>query len=302
MTPPHVSVVIPAYNGERFVGEAVGSVLGQTFADLECIVVDDGSTDSTAVVVEAVDDPRLRLVRQDNQGVSEARNRGIDEATGSLVAFLDADDVWLPTKLARQVSLFEDRPGLGLVVSGYSIADEALRPRLVVTPVRRHLDLRRLLMLEASGIGLSFTGVARRSLAAEVRFDPAYSTSADLEFALRMRERAEIDAVQESLALYRVHGDQMHLDLDAFEHDVLAIYRGWVWPGMRYQRHRRRAMGNLYTRLFFYELSRKQRDRARRALRLALRNRPDRLVMLPLWILATRARRRLALARETGAG
>src|SRR3954469_10276808 len=99
---PEVSVVIPAYNAAQTVGTAVDSVLAQTFADLELIVVDDGSRDDTAAVVRARDAPRGKLVRSSNQGVAAARNRGLALASGAFVAFLDADDAWQPTKLERQ--------------------------------------------------------------------------------------------------------------------------------------------------------------------------------------------------------
>src|SRR3954469_12256948 len=99
---PEVSVVIPAYNAAQTVGAAVDSVLAQTFGDFELIVVDDGSRDDTAEVVRARKDPRVNCVRTENGGVSAARNRGLDLAAGSLVAFLDADDAWQPAKLERQ--------------------------------------------------------------------------------------------------------------------------------------------------------------------------------------------------------
>jgi glycosyltransferase involved in cell wall biosynthesis len=99
---PEITVIIPAYNAERTVGIAVDSVLAQTFANFELLVIDDGSQDETADVVTARDDPRVKCVRTENGGVSVARNRGLDLAAGSYVAFLDADDAWQPTKLERQ--------------------------------------------------------------------------------------------------------------------------------------------------------------------------------------------------------
>lgn len=105
-----VSVIIPAYNCEAYAGEAVGSALAQTYRDVEVIVVDDGSTDDTPDVLAAISDPRLHVIRQPNRGISAARNAGLDAATGAYIAFLDADDRWLPTKLERQLRLMEAEP------------------------------------------------------------------------------------------------------------------------------------------------------------------------------------------------
>jgi glycosyltransferase involved in cell wall biosynthesis len=99
---PTVSVIIPCYNGARFLRETLGSVLAQTHPVCEVIVVDDGSTDDSAAVAESFGPP-VRVIRQANQGESVARNRGLDEAQGEWIAFLDADDVWLPEKTERQL-------------------------------------------------------------------------------------------------------------------------------------------------------------------------------------------------------
>ena len=99
---PEISVIIPAYNASRTIGPTIESVLAQTFTDFELLVIDDGSTDDTADIVSAVGDLALNCVRTENGGVSVARNRGLDMATGAYVAFLDADDAWRPAKLERQ--------------------------------------------------------------------------------------------------------------------------------------------------------------------------------------------------------
>jgi glycosyltransferase involved in cell wall biosynthesis len=114
-----VSVVIPLYNKVRHIQRAIDSVLAQTIADFELIVVDDGSTDGGADVVAGCADPRVRLVRQTNVGVSAARNRGIDEAAGQLVAFLDADDQWLPCFLETVLALWRRYPNAGAFATAY---------------------------------------------------------------------------------------------------------------------------------------------------------------------------------------
>ena len=113
-----VSIVIPAFNCARTIAETLGSAQGQTHAELDIIVVDDGSTDGTAEIVarHAAADPRIRYLRQANSGVAAARNHGIAEARGPYVALLDADDLWHPTKIAAQLRRFEERgPATALV-------------------------------------------------------------------------------------------------------------------------------------------------------------------------------------------
>lgn len=106
---PRVSVIIPTYNRADYVCEAIDSVLAQTFQDIEVIIVDDGSTDRTQEVLEAYED-RIRVYRQDNAGVSAARNKGIELAYGDWIAFLDSDDRWLPEKLQRQMAFIAAHP------------------------------------------------------------------------------------------------------------------------------------------------------------------------------------------------
>ena len=114
------SVIIPLFNKQPYIGRALQSVSAQTFADFEVIVVDDGSTDEGARVVEQFTDARVRLIKEDNSGPGAARNRGLAEAQGELVAFLDADDEWLPEFLAESIHSLDDEPKASAVVSGYA--------------------------------------------------------------------------------------------------------------------------------------------------------------------------------------
>lgn len=114
MSQPTISVIIPAYNQGLYIAQAIQSVLAQTFADFELIVVDDGSTDNTARIISSFVDPRLRYIYQANRGLPSARNRGMAAARGSFVCFLDSDDVYLPHKLAVQHAHLVQTPALAL--------------------------------------------------------------------------------------------------------------------------------------------------------------------------------------------
>jgi glycosyltransferase involved in cell wall biosynthesis len=119
-----VSVIIPVYNGAAYLAEAITSALQQTYAPYEVIVVDDGSTDGSAAVAEAFV-PRVRVIRQANAGCGAARNTGVRNASGSLLAFLDADDLWTPEKLAWQVAALDETPAPELVFGRVAIFDSA---------------------------------------------------------------------------------------------------------------------------------------------------------------------------------
>lgn len=121
---PKVSVIIPTYNRARYIGDSIRSVLFQTYRNFEIIVVDDGSTDDTTNVIEAISDPRLRYIQQENRGRSKARNLALSLARGTFITFLDSDDLYLPNKIELQVDYLTKHPGVGMVyTSAYCIND-----------------------------------------------------------------------------------------------------------------------------------------------------------------------------------
>jgi len=171
---PQVSVIIPAYNAEGTLAETLDSVLAQTFADFEAIVVSDGSTDRTASLVRdySAHDSRIRLVEQANAGVAAARNKGIEESDSRYIAPLDADDLWHPQKLALQVQRFEDAsPQTGLVYCWYHPIDDASGIIMPVrTPLIEGFVLHRHLVWNFVGNG-SAPLIARHALG-DLRYEP----------------------------------------------------------------------------------------------------------------------------------
>jgi glycosyltransferase involved in cell wall biosynthesis len=200
------------------------AALEQTRPVLECIVIDDGSTDGTIDVLRSFGRD-IRVVRQARAGVAAARNTGMRTARGDHIAFLDADDVWLPHKIERQLGLLASAPGLGAVYSWYVVADDDLRPRRVVLHCGAERSVVAALLTEGPGLGFAFTGMTTRAVAERVgRFDERLSTSADIDFAWRLSRTCRVVGVREVLAIYRQHGyGQMHLDLARLERDMSVV-------------------------------------------------------------------------------
>ncbi len=115
MTRPLVTVIMPAWNREKYIRQALDSLLEDTWSPKEIIVVDDGSTDGTAAIVKSY--PDVRYIFQEHQGVSAARNRGLEASTGSYIAFLDSDDLWMSGRIAVSVRFFEDHPGIDYLLA-----------------------------------------------------------------------------------------------------------------------------------------------------------------------------------------
>jgi glycosyltransferase involved in cell wall biosynthesis len=220
---PDVSVVIPAYNAERTLGETLASALAQTLDDLEVIVIDDGSTDATAAIAQNVTDKRVRVLSVPNGGVARARNRGMHEARGRFVAFLDADDIWRPLKLERQVSLLHAQPEVGMCFTAAFRVDADTRI-IASMAVREYRDYCEALLLHSMVAGCVSSGVVRRALALDVGgFDPTFSQSADWDFWLRLSRVTEFTPVPEPLVLYRSCPGNMSSDVALLERDTFAV-------------------------------------------------------------------------------
>ena len=130
---PQISVIIPAYNCDRYVEQAVESVINQTYPADEIIIIDDGSQDNTRQVLQPYSN-YIHYVYQENQGVSVARNHGLKLARGEFIVFLDADDIFLPNKLATQLAVFQAKPQLGLVQSGWRRVNQQGETLMDATP------------------------------------------------------------------------------------------------------------------------------------------------------------------------
>jgi glycosyltransferase involved in cell wall biosynthesis len=290
-----VTAIIPVYNGQDFVRSAIESVLNQTFASIECLVIDDGSTDDTPTVVAGFGSA-VRCIRTPNGGVAWARNCGIHAATGEYVAFLDADDLWKPSKLERQMELFAERDDLGMVYCGLELVDASGAIIGVITPPAPLIALRNTLLLEPPPISVAQTAVVPRRIAVSLGgFDERLSTCADTDLAWRLAAEYPIGVVAEPLAQYRHHRDQMHFNLEAMERDMEIVFakafRSGVLP-RNLQRRRRRAQANLALTLAAAERKTKPR-RSLRQLARAFRLSPLRATRQLAAFLARALSRRL---------
>jgi glycosyltransferase involved in cell wall biosynthesis len=254
---PTVSVVIPTYNAARYIEAAVDSVLGQTFRDVEILVVDDGSTDDTAAVLSRYGQP-VRYRWQENRGVSAARNRGIQESSGRYVAFLDADDTWFPEKLDRQIAALEASGQHRACYSAHVICTEALTPLAVQRSVRRGSTLEDLL-LRGNVVGNICTVLCDRSLFSIAgNFDVSLSQCADWDMWVRLATITEFLYLDEPLVTYRQHESNMSADPALLERDsTRVLQKGFELPSVpqRVRASRRNALARNYMVLagsYFY--------------------------------------------------
>ncbi|MBI3977217.1 MAG: glycosyltransferase [Chloroflexi bacterium] len=212
MIPWLVSAIIPAYNQAAFVSQAIESVLDQTCAEREVIVVDDGSTDETAEVVARYGD-RVRQVTQANAGLAAARNTGIRHARGEYLAFLDADDVWLPQKLEAQMAVFREAPEVGLVQTGYLHVNTDLRR--LSPPVLPPADAGDSLGFVLPYNRMAVLAVVLRSewIGRVGPFETSLRACEDWDLWIRLAlAGCRFATVPEALALYRLHGANMSYD------------------------------------------------------------------------------------------
>ena len=216
---PKVSVVIPAYNAMTYLAETLESVLRQTFTDFEVLIIDDGSSDQIVQWASGLVDPRVKLMKQENQGVAVARNTGITHAQGEYIAFLDADDLWESTKLEKQVRCLEDNPAVGLVHTWMNLMDERGKSTGRVITSTAEGDAWKQIV-EVNTVMCS-TVIARRCCFETVGvFPPRDSCPIDVEdwdMWIRIASRYSFAVIKEPLVRYRLHPNNTSKDWQSIE-------------------------------------------------------------------------------------
>ncbi len=233
-----VSVVIPTYNRASLLGEAIKSVLDQTYSDYEIIVVDDGSTDNTRDIVNQFKVENLRYFYQEKKGVSVARNRGIHEARGQYIAFLDSDDLFLPEKLKLQIDLFEKTPELGMVYGAYTSVDEK-ENEISIHPARAYPGGYKE-MLTSCTVATPTVMVKRVVLEQVGAFDEVMSLAEDVDLWCRIFRYHPIDMIETPVSKVRIHSGGTPRDpeavLNAYMYLLVKAFRAdqsLSWPFKR---------------------------------------------------------------------
>ena len=225
---PLVSVVIPLYNSELTVLESIHSVLGQTYSNLEILVVNDGSTDDGPRLIESIDDSRITIIHQKNRGLAGARNTGIRSASGSIISFLDSDDTWYPSKIQKHVEHLKNSPSVGISYSGSEFID-ARSKSLGIYQSPRLYNISPELILCRNPVGNGSCVVVRRQVLDDIRytadyygyqeeywFDEELRQSEDIECWLRMAVKSLyiFEGLPDILTKYRIHSGGLSADLD----------------------------------------------------------------------------------------
>lgn len=286
---PLVSVVIAAYNMGAYVPFAIGSALDQTYDNIEVIVIDDGSTDGTRDAISVYEsDPRVRYLYQENRGQAAAKNRGVRESRGDYVAFLDADDVWVPEKLELQIPLFLKSDTVGVVHSRLAYIDETGKQLGVANnELFRGRVSSSLLIRNFIGFG---TAVVKRECFDRLGvFNENLRMGVDYDMWLRFSSAYEFDYIDRPLLFYRLWAGQMSHNCNGRYLTGIEIMKNFLrqFPGIVEKRVEREAWAHTYV-AFGLCLMEKDRN-IRSAMGLyarALRYKPN---YLPAWTAMVRA-------------
>ena len=237
-----VTVQIPVYNGEKYLKECLESILNQSFTDFECLIIDDGSSDGSAAVIESFRDPRVRFVRNErNMGISLTRNRGFDLARGEYIALMDCDDVCPPERLARQVAFMDAHPEVG--ICGSWVQEMYPDGQMIKEQLRRYpqddAPIRRMMMQDCPLWNPSL--MLRKSMVRQHRlyYNPDFKLGEDFDLVVRAAAVTQLANIPEALLYYRRHENQIstrrtfeaHRNANLLRMNLIAKEAGKHLPG-----------------------------------------------------------------------
>ncbi|MDD5135621.1 MAG: glycosyltransferase, partial [Phycisphaerae bacterium] len=209
---PLVTVLLPVYNGERFLAEAIKSVLSQTFCDFELLIVDDGSTDHSAGIIKSFDDPRIRVIQNKVRlKLSGALNRGMDNARGAYIARMDADDICIPGRLAVQVDYMNGHPDVGICGGWVEAFGEHPSSGTIFKYPLTSTEIKASLLFDNPFAHPSL--IFRRDFfdRHNLRFDGSFYPAEDYELWIRALDSCQAENIPVVLLKYRLHGNSMTL-------------------------------------------------------------------------------------------
>lgn len=202
---PKVSVIIPSYNAEKYIAECVISVVNQTHSNLEIIIIDDGSTDSTKTCIEKIIDPRIKYFKQTNQGVSAARNKGLQIAEGDYICTLDADDIMPVNSISSRIKIAQENPEINIIDGTvYTFINGIDNSRLEWSPSFRGNPYKELLFLKSTCFYGS-TWMIRKDLIDQKNYNTEMTHGEDLAFYMDIAKNGEYSYTEEPILFNRRH-------------------------------------------------------------------------------------------------
>lgn len=232
-----VSVLMPVFNAEAYLAQAIESILGQTFKDFEFIIVDDGSTDASPALLQryARKDGRIHLISRENRGIARTRNELLSQAQGEFVAMMDADDIALPDRLSRQIAFLQHHPDVVCLGSSYQLIDEAGRLLLTCFAVpEEDTAIQRQLLTGSGGVHQPTVMFRRATAIAVGGYDETMPVCEDLDLWMRMGEVGKLANLKQPLVQYRLHArsiSERNPNLET-EYSRIACERAWQRRGI----------------------------------------------------------------------
>ncbi|MBD2022176.1 glycosyltransferase family 2 protein [Leptolyngbya sp. FACHB-36] len=228
---PPVSVLLPAYNSQRYVAETVESILAQTMSDFELIIIDDGSTDDTLKILQqyAAKDSRIRLSSHENQGVSRTRNQLLAQAQGEIIAVMDADDVALPDRFARQLEFLQTHPEVVCVGAAHEVIDEEGRLLTCLILPEDDAEIQRQALAGHGSICHPCAMIRRSALLQVGGYDERLLSAHDLDLWLKLGEVGQLANLKDVLMRYRINTQSVSAKNPKEQRDEARMACEWAW-------------------------------------------------------------------------
>lgn len=223
-----VSIIIPTYNSEKYISETISSILEQSYKNFELIVINDGSTDNTKDIIDIFckQDDRITLINKNNSGVSDSRNKGLEQSIGEYISFVDSDDIWLKNNLELKIKALNSNKVDG-VYSFCEIIDEKSKKTGIIKKGDALFTLENMLHWDGNYITIPSGLIFRKSAIQSINgFNIRLSNNADQDLLIRLlAKNHKIGLINEVTWLYRKHSNNMSSNIPLMEKDTLAVYK-----------------------------------------------------------------------------